>query len=231
MPGDFSAIHDHGSTEWGAVQCFGAAEHYIYNFTKGVLKTLEPAHYTPGTIRAVDRNLIHQMGNSGDKPFLSLHVYGCDGASGTITGNARIFDLLEGSIQYTDGGVFFCLPEHQINKRKQRIQADRETTLRHHYQMSDRIRRILKTQPNAELERKLTLLQEQIHQFVARTDSPILRSRGGRGGRRSAKVPSYVAVLRSLLLSHPEGVCSFWNGPATAGATTGLCRSLHCGQD
>jgi len=117
VPGDFSGIHDHGSTQWGAVQCFGAAEHYIYRFTNGLLSTLEPAHYAPGMVRAVDHSLIHQMTNSGTEPFLSLHVYGCAQPNPSITGNARIFDLLEGSIQYTDGGVFFCLPESQINQR------------------------------------------------------------------------------------------------------------------
>ena len=29
-PGDFSAIHDHGHTQWGAVQVFGPAEHATF---------------------------------------------------------------------------------------------------------------------------------------------------------------------------------------------------------
>ena len=143
VPGDFSAIHDHGATQWGAVQCFGAAEHYIYRFANGLLSTLEPAHYTPGMVREVDHSLIHQMGNSATEPFLSLHVYGCPQPNTAITGNARIFDLFEGSIQYTDGGVFFGLPESQINKRTYGIRGDRETTLRHCRHRGARLRRIL----------------------------------------------------------------------------------------
>jgi hypothetical protein len=145
LPGDFSAIHDHGSTQWGAVQCFGPAEHYTYRFADGVLSTLEPAHYTPGMVKAVDHDLIHQMGNSSPEPFLSLHVYGLSTSlkPGTITGNARIFDLSEGSIQYTDGGVFFGLPESEIKGRLYGIRGDRTTTLRHHQQMGNRLRRIL----------------------------------------------------------------------------------------
>ncbi|NEQ49281.1 MAG: cysteine dioxygenase [Leptolyngbya sp. SIO3F4] len=165
LPGDFSAIHDHGATQWGAVQCFGAAEHYIYTFKQGGLCTLEPAHYSPGMVHAVDHSLIHQMGNPGNEPFLSLHVYGCQGAKGSITGNARIFDLFEGSIQYTDGGVFFGLPEDQINLKRYGLEADRETTLRHHQLMCDRIQRILKTQQNDDLNHTLTLLQQQIQQL------------------------------------------------------------------
>jgi len=165
LPGDFSAIHDHGATQWGAVQCFGAAEHYIYSFSKGVLKTLKPAHYIPGMVYAVDDSLIHQMGNLGNESFLSLHVYGCQDFEETITGNARIFDLLESSIQYTDGGVFFCLPESKINHRSQGLEADRETKLRHHSLMSDRIHRILKKQKNVDLEQKLNTLHEKIKQL------------------------------------------------------------------
>ncbi|MEL6816584.1 MAG: cysteine dioxygenase family protein [Cyanobacteria bacterium J06598_3] len=117
LPGDFSAVHDHGATEWGAVQCFGSAEHTIYSLVEGVLKDPIAAPYTPGMVREVDHHLIHQMGNRSDQPFLSLHVYGCEQPVSSITGNARVFDLLEGTVQYTDGGVFFCLPENKINQR------------------------------------------------------------------------------------------------------------------
>ncbi|MEM7795372.1 MAG: cysteine dioxygenase family protein [Cyanobacteria bacterium P01_C01_bin.118] len=158
MPGDCSAIHDHGATQWGAVQCFGAAEHYVYRFAKGVLSNLDDAHYTPGMVRAVNHSLIHQMANTGTEPFLSLHVYGCARSQGTITGNARIFDLLEESIQYTDGGVFFCLTEAQINQRTYGIQGDLETTLRHHRQMKNRIHRILRYQNDPQLAAKLILI-------------------------------------------------------------------------
>lgn len=157
--GDFSAIHDHGSTQWGAVQCFGKAEHYIYSFTEGILTTVKSDHYTPGEVYAVDHNLIHQMGNAGDESFLSLHIYGCQEASASITADARIFDLLENSIQYTDGGVFFCLSELQINRRIYGLKADQKTMNRDYRLMSDRIRRILKTQSNESLTAKLIILQ------------------------------------------------------------------------
>jgi hypothetical protein len=116
-------------------------------------------------VHAVDNSLIHQMGNPSNEPFLSLHVYGCQGARHSITGNARIFDLLEGSIQYTDGGVFFGLPEDQINQKRTGLEADRETTLRHHRLMCDRICRILNTQQTSDLNQKLLLLQQQIQQL------------------------------------------------------------------
>ena len=168
-PGDYSAIHDHGCAQWGAVQCFGKADHYIYAYDQGVLTTLRPAHYTPRMIHDVDNGLIHQMGNPGDTPFLSLHVYGCTDHQELITGNARIFDLLEGNTQSTNGGVFFCLPDHLINQRRQGLRGDTETTLRHHQQMRDRIRRILATQESSKLSLKLAQLDREIARL-----SPIL---------------------------------------------------------
>ena len=165
LPGDFSAIHDHGLTQWGAVQCFGAAEHYIYRFSDGKLKTLDPAPYTSGMVRAVDHRLIHQMGNSSNQPFLSLHVYGCPNPAETITGNARIFDLWENSIQYTDGGVFFCLPESEIQQKDYGLVADKTTTLRHHQQMANRISRMLQSQHDEQLNQTLLSLQAELERL------------------------------------------------------------------
>lgn len=45
-----------------------------------------------------------QMGNLDRPPFLSLHVYACGQPRELITGQARLFDLDVGEIQYTDGG-------------------------------------------------------------------------------------------------------------------------------
>lgn len=167
LPDDFSAIHDHGSTQWGAVQCFGAAEHYIYQLTNQVLHSSMAAHYSPGMVKTVDHSLIHQMGNAGDQPFLSLHVYGCEENKDSITGDARVFDLLENSIQHTDGGVFFCLPEDKINRRIYGLRGDRATTLRQYFLMGDRIRRALNEQCSTSLVKKLTHLQTKLKSFPA----------------------------------------------------------------
>ncbi|MGK7925735.1 MAG: cysteine dioxygenase family protein [Spirulina sp.] len=159
---DYSAIHDHGLTEWGAVQCFGEAEHYTYRLEDGVLQTDQRCDFQPGEVKLVDRGLIHQMGNLSGEYFLSLHVYGFNLTEGTITGNARLFDLWEGSIQRTNGGVFFGLPEAQINDRVYGLRGDRETTLRHHQQMRDRILQILAARSDVTLTVKLAQLEREI---------------------------------------------------------------------
>jgi predicted metal-dependent enzyme (double-stranded beta helix superfamily) len=148
IPGDFSAIHDHGSTEWGAVQSFGKAKHITYKLKENMLQTKAKMWFNPQDVVAVDHDLIHQMGNPTDAFFLSLHVYGCPNPNGSITGNARIFDLFEENIQYTDGGVFFCLPEAEINRYSQGLKGDTTTTLRHHQLMKARIEHILNDSEN-----------------------------------------------------------------------------------
>ena len=92
---------------------------------------------------SVDHSLIHLMGNPTHLPFTSLHLYGREQASASVTGGARIFDLAEERIQRTDGGVFFCLPEREIEKREPCPTADAATRQLHHRLMLRRIERIL----------------------------------------------------------------------------------------
>ena len=124
LPGDFSAIHDHGLAQWGAVQCFGQAEHYTYELDRLHLCHEEALPYESGQVRLVTPSLIHQMGNAGTERFLSLHVYGCRDVRPAITASARVFELDEGCIQFTNGGVFFGLPETEIVRRQAGLTAD-----------------------------------------------------------------------------------------------------------
>ncbi|ELS05557.1 putative metal-dependent enzyme of the double-stranded beta helix superfamily [Xenococcus sp. PCC 7305] len=149
--GDISAIHDHGATQWGAVQCFGKASHWAYQLDGQTLQTQEFREFSPGQIVRVNHDLIHQMGNCSQDSFLTLHVYGISHEYPSITGDARVFDLFEQSIQYTDGGVFFCLPEADIDRKTFGLNADNTSKLRHHQQMRSRVGAIIETSP-AKLE-------------------------------------------------------------------------------
>ena len=167
IPGDFSAIHDHGHTQWGAVQCFGNATHVSYSLQDNVLKTEAEISLTPYEVVTVNHDLIHQMCNSTDSHFLTLHVYGCPNRDGDITGDARIFDLWEGCVQYTNGGVFFCLPESDITERSFGLQGDLETTIRHHEQMLARIKTIIKHRRNSfwEWQLKAKAIEQKIQEL------------------------------------------------------------------
>jgi len=162
-PGDFSAIHDHGAAQWGAVQSFGAAEHSVFCLDQMQLSTVSVHPFPAGSVNAVDSDLIHQMGNPSHQPFLSLHVYGSSNHTGAVTGDARIFDLYEHSILYTDGGVFFGMPADQVTSQVQGLQGDAPTTQRHHQQMLLRIyRRLASGENTTRLWQAATILRQQI---------------------------------------------------------------------
>jgi SAM-dependent methyltransferase/predicted metal-dependent enzyme (double-stranded beta helix superfamily) len=130
VPGDYSAIHDHGFTQWGAVQIFGPAEHAAFLAQDGEIHTLNRSVVQPGIVLGVGHQLVHQMGNSSDERFMSLHMYGSYDRKSDITADARVFDLNENRIQFTNGGVFFGLPEEAIQRREKGPDPDFLTWLR-----------------------------------------------------------------------------------------------------
>ena len=147
--GDWTAIHDHGATQWGAVQCFGPAEHVVYKFEHNVVNTLSVDRLIPRAINGVRPGLIHQMGNPEQYAFMSLHIYGRPAEPSwplhrdPAQKSARVFDLFEETIQHTERGAFFCLEEADITERNYGVSGDMMATLRHHECMLERLCRIL----------------------------------------------------------------------------------------
>ena len=129
-PGDYSAIHDHGKAEFGAVKMFGDAEHASFELEEGRLTTIARERNESGTTLKVTASLIHQMGNPGEKNFFSLHVYGNVDLESGITSEARIFDYSRNELLFVNGGVFYLLPESEIVHRKKLPEADDETRSR-----------------------------------------------------------------------------------------------------
>lgn len=138
-PEDFSAIHDHGYTQWGCVQVFGPAEHAIFRYAHGQISTLARWQMKPGEVIGVHHDLIHQMGNNTDHPFLSLHIYGESENQQSITGDARVFDIENTTIQRVDGGVFFELPPYRIKSIAPSLPADFPTRLRYLIELAKRL--------------------------------------------------------------------------------------------
>jgi len=154
-PGDCSAIHDHGYTQWGAVQVFGPAEHATFLVQDDDICTLSRTAVSPGEVLAVGHQLVHQMGNPSKTNFLTFHLYGCYDREGSITADARLFDLEENQVQRTSGGVFFALPEDQIQRREPGPQPDYLTWLRHAVELKNRIDRVRRSGSwTPELERR-----------------------------------------------------------------------------
>jgi predicted metal-dependent enzyme (double-stranded beta helix superfamily) len=167
-PGDYSAIHDHGRAEWGAVRYFGAAEHIVFGLRDGRLGIHESMRTAYDDVYEVDADLIHLMGNPGDRPLFSMHLYGRHQPDPAITGSARIFDLFEGCVQRTDGGVFFCLPERDISRREPGVEADTETRLLHHRLMLARVERML---GECELDMRLHQRARELRKAIAEVEA------------------------------------------------------------
>lgn len=142
VDGDMAAIHDHGYTQWGAVQLFGHVEHAIFKVENGTLITAERKMFEPGSVVSVGHEMIHQMGNVGQAPYLTLHLYGCYERDCDVTADARLYALDEGKIQITSGGVFFNLPESCVDRRQEAPRADFPTLLRDRVEL---LKRLLRT--------------------------------------------------------------------------------------
>ncbi|HAS46745.1 MAG TPA: hypothetical protein DCS93_40045 [Microscillaceae bacterium] len=147
-PGDFSALHDHGYAQWGAVQAFGAAEHAIFWVQDSEIRTLSRQVMKAGQIIGVGHQLVHQMGNSGEGKYLSLHIYGNYDRTESVTADARIFDLDDQDIHRADGGAFFALPLGQIKKRETCPTPDFLTRLRHQVELMRRVQQAEKAGQN-----------------------------------------------------------------------------------
>ncbi|MDJ0735352.1 MAG: methyltransferase domain-containing protein [Nostocaceae cyanobacterium] len=143
-PGDVSAIHDHGYTEWGAVQIFGPAEHATFLVQDDSINTLSREVIQPGKVIAVGHQLVHQMANRSQEKFLSLHVYGVnteDFAQESVTADARIWNITDGVVQRTNGGVFFALPDEKINSIESAPFPDSLSWLNHTVEYLRRVRK------------------------------------------------------------------------------------------
>jgi len=115
-PGDFTAAHDHGAVEWGAVKCFGEFKHIIYNNENNTLKVKSDNIIPDGTVAKVNPDLIHQMGNNSKDHIFSLHLYGSNSVEKNISRNSRIFDITNNKIVITDGQAFLDLQESLVKK-------------------------------------------------------------------------------------------------------------------
>ncbi len=159
LPGDYSAIHDHGYTQWGAVQIFGPADHAAFLVQDGEINTISRVQVRPGQVLAVGNQIVHQMGNNSDSKFVSFHMYGAYDRQSDITSDARVYELNEKQVQRTDGGVFFALPEDKITRREPAPYPDYLTWLRHTVELLNRLQKIKhQSHLSPELARKEKLL-------------------------------------------------------------------------
>ena len=115
-PGDFTAIHDHGSTEWGCVVALGDFTHRVYRFEDGLLRLKNNSLFGEGQVACLSGDLIHMMGNAGNRNITSLHIYGSDSQNKYLARRSNLYFPDSKSIITTNGPAFLNCHEDTILK-------------------------------------------------------------------------------------------------------------------
>lgn len=121
--GDFTAIHNHGYTEWGCVSFFGEATHRLYSVTGDELKIVQRDNFHKGQIIPVCGDLTHIMGNSSSENFTTLHIYGSNTRQNDISKDAIVYLPELNKEVTTMGSAFLNMSEQLILSQKPLIKV------------------------------------------------------------------------------------------------------------
>lgn len=132
---DATAIHDHGSTDWGAVQVFGELEHVTYDLEDSYLTIQLKEKISDQEVIYVNNDLIHRMINHSNRKVFSLHVYGTNKKTDNVTADAKLYNVSTGEVQLVDGGVFHDLKEDEYTATTIEFDTDRLTQIEHYTQL------------------------------------------------------------------------------------------------
>jgi predicted metal-dependent enzyme (double-stranded beta helix superfamily) len=76
LPGQGSDLHDHGGSAGSFVVLSGTLTEQTLRDHASERSTLEPTRLPVGAGREFDAHHVHQLTNDGDRPAVSVHVYG-----------------------------------------------------------------------------------------------------------------------------------------------------------
>ncbi|MDP2237926.1 MAG: cysteine dioxygenase family protein [Bacteroidales bacterium] len=125
-PGDITAIHNHGYTEWGCVCAFGELTHRLYSFDNNDLKIIDKTPILEGRIATVNGELIHLMGNTGNKNVATLHIYGANINRQNVSENSSIYLPEFNKIITTLGAAFLNPDKETVLSEMPFFAADKE---------------------------------------------------------------------------------------------------------
>ncbi|MBC7125254.1 MAG: cysteine dioxygenase family protein [Bacteroidales bacterium] len=111
--GDYTAIHNHGYTEWGCVYFFGDATHRLYSVANDELSLVKKDNFTDGQIVSVCGELTHIMGNSSPRGFTTLHIYGSNTFKRDFSKDTIVY-LPEIDKQFTTMGSAYLNMDKQL---------------------------------------------------------------------------------------------------------------------
>ncbi len=127
VQGDFTAIHSHGHSDWGAVYFLGDADHRTYTANKNNVQLLSKEAIKKGTVSPVCGDFVHAMGNLSSHPFVTLHIYGSNTFEGTVTEDSTIYEISEKKIYTSKGPAFLNMDNKLYKTQRTGLITNRET--------------------------------------------------------------------------------------------------------
>lgn len=126
-PGDFTAIHSHGLSDWGAVYFFSDINHRLYTASGNKIELAQKGIVQAGTIVPVTGNLVHAMGNLGKTPIITMHIYGMNHQKSNANDNSFVYEIEKKQIRTTDGSAYINIREELCKKTEMGIISNAET--------------------------------------------------------------------------------------------------------
>jgi cysteine dioxygenase len=126
-PGDFTAIHSHGYSDWGSVVFFADTNHNLYHANGNKIVLAEKSIIPKGTVVPVIGDFVHAMGNLSDKPFITLHIYGSDKGISNANDYSRVFEIEKKQIRTTNGAAYLNIDEELCKKTEKGLLTNVET--------------------------------------------------------------------------------------------------------
>jgi predicted metal-dependent enzyme (double-stranded beta helix superfamily) len=126
-PGDFTAIHSHGLSDWGAVYFFSDINHRLYTASGNKVELAQKGIVPAGTIVPVSGDLVHAMGNLGKSPVITLHIYGLNQQKSNANDNSFVYEMEKKQIRTTDGSAYINIREELCKRTDKGIVSNAET--------------------------------------------------------------------------------------------------------
>lgn len=118
LPGDFTAIHNHGHADWGGVYFFGDATHRLYEVENNELALVEKTIFPKGQVASICGDLTHLMGNSGSNEMVTLHIYGSNTRKENVSQDAKVYLPEFQKIVTTMGSAYLNMDKELILSEK-----------------------------------------------------------------------------------------------------------------
>jgi len=126
-PGDFTAIHSHGVSDWGSVVFFSDTNHRLYDAHGLTIQLVKKGIIPAGTVAPVTGNLVHAMGNQTDKPFITLHIYGSNQQISNANDSSLVYEIEKKQIRTTTGAAYINITDDLCKNTERGLLTNVET--------------------------------------------------------------------------------------------------------